>query len=86
MSIVGSDFTDAKREFINDVIDEIDGTDLRMFLVDFKRSDARRIVYGRELEAAYFLSVFAFKRQKLNVHLNMMAWNLLIVSFGVNFA
>ena len=85
MSVVGSDLADTKRELLNNMVDEVDSAGLRVFLVDFEHSNTRRIIDCRILETTNFLTVIAFKRQKLNVHLNMMAWNLLVVAFGVDF-
>jgi len=43
MAVVGSDFANAKREFFDDVIDEVYGAGLSVFLVDFySETDSRR--------------------------------------------
>lgn len=38
MAVVGADLSDAKREFLDDVVCEVDGIGLGMVLVDFQGS------------------------------------------------
>ena len=52
MAIVGSDFLDAERELFDDVIDEVDGVGLCVFVVDFEGPDAGCVVDGSILEPA----------------------------------
>lgn len=66
------------------MIDKVDGAGLGVFLVDLECPHPGRIIDGRELEAPNLLSAFAFQRQKFDVHLDMVAWNLLVVSIGVH--
>jgi len=66
MSVVGSDLADTERELLNNMVDEVDRADLRVFLVDFERSNPRRIIDGGELETTNFLTMITFKRQELS--------------------
>lgn len=83
MAIVGSDLANAKREALDDVVDKVDGAGLGVFLVDLERSHPGRVIDGRELEATDLLSTFSFERQEFDIHLDMVAGNLLVVSLGV---
>ena len=52
MAIVGSDFADAERELVDDVIDEVDGIGLVMALVDLEgptRVASSMAVYWKRL-------------------------------------
>lgn len=86
MAIVGSDFLDAERELFNDVIDEVDGVGLCVFVVDFERPDAGCVVDGGILEPADLLPALAGEGEELDVHLDVMTGNLLVISLGVDFA
>ena len=84
MTVVGPDLFDAERELLDDMVDEIDRAGLCVLLVDFERPNAGRIIDGRELEATDFLACIISKRQKLHVHLDVMAGNLLVVALCVD--
>ena len=86
VAIIGSDLTNAERKLFDDMVDEGDGASLGVALIDFEGSDAGGIVDGRVLITLDGFFVFALKRQELNIHLDLMAWHLLLVSLGVNFA
>ena len=83
MSIVRSNLANAKRELFDDVINEVDRACLRMFLIDLEGANSGCVVDRSELEAAYIFSTFSFESQKLNVHLDMMPWNLFLIAFGM---
>ena len=84
MTVIGADQLYTKREFLNHVIDEVDGTDLIVFLIDLKRPDACGIINGRILKALDFGAVLSLEDQELDVNLNVMARNLLVVALGVD--
>ena len=86
VTIVWSDFADTERELVDDVIDEVDRVGLGMFFIDFERSDASGIINGCILEATCFFALLSDESQELNVHLDMVARDLFIVTLGVNFA
>ena len=83
ITIIRPNFSNAKREPLNDMIDEVDGMCLRMFVIDSKGPDTSRIVDRCVLETAHLLAAFPSKCQKLDVHLDMMPRNLLLISHGV---
>ena len=78
MAVVAPYFTDAKREFLDDLINEVDGAGLVVFLVNLERPNSGCVINGCELETADLLAIFPFKRQELDIHLNMMAGTYLL--------
>ena len=74
VTVIRPNFSNAKREFFDDVIYEVDCVCLSVLFIDFEGSDACIIIDCRILEPAYFLTAFSFEGQKLNVDLNMMPW------------
>src|SRR5450631_3355678 len=86
MPIVGSDFFDAERKFLDDVIDEINGVRLRMLVVDFERSNARRVVDSRILKTADILAAFIREGEEFDIHLDVMTRDLFAVTYRVHFA
>ena len=85
MAVIGSDLFDAERELFDDVIDEVDRVGLSMFVVDFERPDARRVIDSSILEPADLLAALADEGEELDIHLDVMAGNLLVVTLGVDF-
>lgn len=73
-----------KREALDDVVDKVDGAGLGVFLVDLECPHPGCVIDGRELEATDFLATLSFERQELDVHLDMVARNLLVVSLGMH--
>jgi hypothetical protein len=99
MPIIGPDLLDAEREPFDNVIDEVDRVGLSVFVVDLERSDvgsawgsapgtavACAIVDGSMLGPADFLAALTDESEELNVHLDVMAWKLLVVALGMDFA
>ena len=86
MAVVGPDLLDAERELFDDVIDEVDRVGLCVFVVDLERPDAGGIVDRGILEPADLLAALASEGEELDVHLDVMAWHLLVVTLGVEFA
>jgi|GEM_PF-3567833 len=82
----GPDFFDPEGEFLNDMIDEVDGIGLRVVLIYFKSPHSGCIVDGSILESAYLLTGFSYESQKLDIYLDVMAGHLFLISFGMNFA
>lgn len=84
--MVRSNLADTEREFSDDMIHKVYGIGLGVLFVDLQRPDARSVVDGRVLETAHFLALFADESQKLNIHLDVMTWNLLLIALGVDLA
>ena len=76
VAVVGSDLFDAERELFDDVIDEVLSVGLSMFVVDFERPDARRVIDSSILEPADLLAALAGEGEELDVHLDVVPWNL----------
>jgi hypothetical protein len=85
MAVVGSDLFDLERELFDDVIDKVDRVGLSMLVIDLEGPDTRSIVDGGILEASYLLAALADEGEELDVHLDVMARNLLVVTLGVDF-
>tara|TARA_R110001592_G_scaffold197769_3_gene445788 strand:- start:5541 stop:6158 length:618 start_codon:yes stop_codon:yes gene_type:complete len=86
VTVVCSDFLNAKRELLNDMINKVNRVSLCMFGVNFECSDPGRIVDRSILEASGFLPLLSYESQELNVHLNMMPRDLFVVAFCVDLA
>ena len=85
VTVISSNFFDAKRELFVDIIGEGDGIGLIMALIDFECPDARCIINSCVLITFDRFVVFALESQKLHINLNLMARNLLLVPNGVDF-
>ena len=86
MAAICAHFPNAEWEFFNYVIDKVDGVCLGVFFVNLKRPNSRSIIDCGILETPYLLTAFSFERQKLNINLNMVVWNLFLIAFGVKLA
>ena len=86
MTIIRAHLANAERELFNDVVDAIDGVCLSMLFVDLEGANSGSIVDRGVLEPTDLLASFSFESQKLNVHLNVMSWHLLLIAFGVQLA
>ena len=86
VAVVGSDLFDTKRELVDDVIDEVDRVCLCVLVVDFECPDTRCVIDRRILEPSDFLAAPADEGEELDVHLDVMAGHLLVVTLGVDFA
>ena len=86
VAVVGSDLFDAERELFDHVIDEVLSVGLSMFVGDIERPDARRVIDSSILEPADLLAALADGGEELDVHLDVMAWHLRVITLGVNFA
>ena len=73
LSPVRTDLLDTKREFFNDVIDEVDGIFLSMPVIDLQRPYASGIINGGVLIAFELCAIVTFESQKLNVYLDMVS-------------
>ena len=74
--IIRPHLLDAEREALDDVVDEQNGIDLGVTVVDFKRPDAGGIVDGGVLAAFDRLAVFSSEDQELDVDLDLVARSL----------
>ena len=79
MPPVCSDGIDPKWEFLDHIINKLDGALLIVLPVYLKCSDTGCIIDSRVLIAANFIPLIIFQRQKLHIDLNMMPGN----RFGV---
>ena len=86
VTVVGPHLANAEWKLFDDVINEVDGVCLRMLLVDLEGANSGCIVDRCVLEPTYLFAAFSFEGQKLNVHLNVMSWHLLLIAFGVQLA
>ena len=86
MTIIRAHLANAERELFNDVFNEIDGVCLSMLFVDLEGANSGSIVDRGVLEPTDLFASFSFEGQKLNVHLNVMSWHLLLIAFGVQLA
>jgi hypothetical protein len=73
VAAIRAEGSDSKRELFHDVIDEVDGIGLRVTLVDFQRSNSRRVIDGRVLVAPYWRSLLSLQSQELHVYLHVVA-------------
>jgi len=83
VTVVGSHFANAEWKLFDDVVNEVDRVCLRVLLVDLEGANSGCIVDRCVLEPTYLFAAFSFEGQKLNVHLNVMSWHLLLIAFGV---
>ena len=86
MAVIGSDLFDAEGELFDDVIDKVDRVCLCVFGVNLESPDTCSVVYRGILEAADLLAALADEDEELNVHLDVMAGHLLVLTSGVDFA
>ena len=84
VAVVSFYFPDPEREFLDDLVDKIDGIGLGMALVDFQSPHAGCIINCRILESADLFALLSFECQKLNIHLDMVTRYLLVIAFGMN--
>ena len=70
----------------DDVVDKVDGIGLSVTFVDFQSPYPGSIINGRILKTANLLATITYECQELDVHLDMVARDLFIVTFGVDLA
>ena len=83
--VISPHFVDSEWEAFNDIIYEIDGIGLGMFVVDLKRPDSGGVINGGILEATDILTLFVLKSQEFDIDLYLMARHLLVISFCMDF-
>ena len=64
VAVIGSNFTNAEWELVNDVIDKVDRVCLSMFFIDFECSNTSGVINGGILEAASLLTLFSNESQE----------------------
>jgi hypothetical protein len=57
-----------------------------MLLVDLERADASNDINGGTSESHDLRSLTFDENHKVNVHLDMMAWDMFVIVFGMNCA
>ena len=85
VAIVSSNFANAERTLLNDMINEVDRVCLCVFVIDLQSPDTCCIVDCWVWESAHPFAAFSFKVQELDVYLDVMSWNLLLITLGVKF-
>ena len=86
MTIIRAHLANAEWKLFDDMINEVDGVCLSMLFVDLEGANSGCIVDRCVLEPTDLFASFSFEGQKLNVHLNVMTWHLLLIAFGVQLA
>ena len=84
MAIVRAYLRYTEWKLIDDVIHKVDGAGLSVAPVNFQSAHSRGVVDCRVLVALDLLSLFSLEDQELDVHLDVMARHLLVVSLGVH--
>ncbi len=74
MPIIGSNFFDTKRELGDDVVDEGNGVDLIVTLIDLEGPDAGCIINGSVLVTLDRLVVFALEYQEFNIDVRLVGF------------
>ena len=77
VSPVGSDRMDAKRKFVDHVIDESDGMRLIVTVEDLESSHTGGVIYGGVLKSTNILAFGCFECDKLNIHLHVVTRDFL---------
>ena len=83
MSIIRAHLANAEWKLFDDVVNEVDGVCLRMFLVDLEGANSGCVVDLCILEPSHLLASLSSEGQKLNVNLNVVSWHLHLKAFGV---
>ncbi len=78
MAVVRADFPNVEQKLVDDVIDEVDRVELGMFVIDFERAHAGRLVDRGILEVANLHTLFSYKSQELDIHLDVVASTCLL--------
>jgi len=86
VAIIRAHLANAERELFDDVLNEVDGIYLRVFLVDLESANSGCIADRCILELTDLFASFSPEGQKLNIELNVMPWHLLLLAFGVQLA
>ena len=72
MAIVCTDGFNPEREFIDNIVNEINGTGLRVSVIDFEGSDTGTVINGGVLITFDTFSSFVFEKQEFNIYLNVV--------------
>ena len=83
MTFVRPDLANAQWDFVDDIVDKVDGVRLRVPFRDFEVWDTGRIVNGGVLEPPDLLSRLSLKCQEFDVHLIVMSGKLLGMAFSM---
>ena len=86
MTIIRAHLANAEWKLFDDMINEVDGVCLSMLFVDLEGANSGCIVDRCVLEPTDLFASFPYEGQKLNIHLNVMPWHLLLIAFGVQLA
>ena len=84
MSSIGTYLLNTEPECVDDMIDKVIGIFLGMSRVNLQRPNPCCIIDGRVFIAFELSTILSFEHQKLNIHLDVVTWNLFIVTFGVD--
>ena len=83
MAVIRPDLADPKWELLNNVVHEVYGVGLHVLFIDFQSTHTCSIIDCGVLEAADLLALFAFESQELDVHLDVVPWNLFLIALCV---
>lgn len=84
MTPVCADCVDAKRELVDDIVNEVHRIGLVVTAVDFESSHACGVIDGRVLKATDSMPVVGLEAHNLHVCLNMMTRDFFGISVRVN--
>jgi hypothetical protein len=84
MASVRSDRINAEGEFLNHIINKLNGILLIVTGVDFQRPDPGGIINSRVLKASNPGSLKVPERDKFDIHLDVMARDFLGITASVN--
>jgi len=80
MPIVSPNHFYSERELLDNVIDEIDGVALRVFIINLESSDSSTIVNSRILETPDAFALRVFEKQEFHIDLNMVSRHFLFIT------
>ena len=84
MTPISANRVDAKRELLDDVVNESDGVCLIVLCVDFECPHARSIINGRVLEPPDALAIRGLEAQNLYICLDMVTGDFLRISMRMD--
>ena len=84
MAPICSDRMDAKGEFVNHIINKLNGILLIVTRIDFQRPDSGSIINGCILKTSDSVALKVPQRDKFDINLDVMARNLFGITASMN--
>ena len=84
MASIFSDRVNAKREFVYNIINKLNGILLIVTRIDFKFPDSGSIIYGCILKTSDSVALKVSQRDKFDINLNMMTRNFFGIASSIN--